>query len=351
VAEARRLTPAELETRLARLPRYPLGAFPTPLQELPRLSQRMGVRMLVKRDDLSGLAFGGNKVRQAEFFVGAALAAGCDMIIAGGNYAQSNHARIMSAAARAAGLTPIIIVRPGDKHPEGGNALVTTLLAEEVLVVDELATASRDRLAEVDARRIAFERVAEGYRARGRVPYVLPGSSIPLGAAGYLGASLELHGQFAAAGIRPDWVVVTSTGASQAGLELGRRLLGESHAVAGIAYEPTGDRAAEWVASLTNGLARLLDLPTRIRAASIVNSDAAAGPAYGVPSPATIDAIRLLAEEEGLLLDPVYSAKGMAGLLDWIRGGRIRSGQTVVFMHTGGLPALFVYADQVLGTG
>jgi 1-aminocyclopropane-1-carboxylate deaminase/D-cysteine desulfhydrase-like pyridoxal-dependent ACC family enzyme len=136
--------PAAIDERLARMARFPLVAGETPLQELPGVSRRTGYRVFVKRDDLTGLAFGGNKVRQAEYFVGAAIAAGADTIIAGGSFAQSNHSRVIAAAARAAGLRAVILVRPGDGPAgamSGGNALVTRLLASEVRVLDALANA------------------------------------------------------------------------------------------------------------------------------------------------------------------------------------------------------------------
>lgn len=332
----------DLERLLQGLPRFPLVVGPTPLTALRRLSKRLGIRLFIKRDDLTGLAFGGNKVRQAEFFIGEALSQNADVVVAGGNVAQSNHSRIISAAARAGGLLPVILVRPGGRT-EGGNATIVRLLAHEVRGVPELAGISRDRLGEVSERRPILERVADEYASRGLRPYVLPGSSIPLGVAGYLSATLELERQFAEYGISPDWIFITSTGASQAGLELGQRVLGTRHRIVGIAYEPTAGRGARWVSQLSNGLAERLGLALHVDEHDVINDDSTSGGSYGDFAPEARAALRVMAEDEAILLDPVYSSKGMAGLLDWVASGRVQPGETVVFIHTGGQPALFAF--------
>jgi 1-aminocyclopropane-1-carboxylate deaminase/D-cysteine desulfhydrase-like pyridoxal-dependent ACC family enzyme len=346
-----RFTPVELRARLDRVARTPLVAGTTPLQELPALSRETGVRILVKRDDLTGLAFGGNKVRQAEFFVGAALAEGADTMLAGGSYAQSNHARVSAAAARAAGLRAVILVRPGEGVPcdrDTGNALVTSVIADEVIVVDELANVPRgDRLGEVEARRAAFARVAEEQVAAGRRPYVLVGSSTGLGVLGYVAGSLELHEQLAEAGAEDATVFVTSLGVTHAGLELTARLLGAPRRTVGIGYQPApAETAAAWVRQLAHEGAELLGVPVPDDL-DVVSDTRQAGPDYGVPTAETLDTIRHVANSESLLLDPIYSAKGFTGLLDWIREGRVARGSTVVFVHTGGLPALFAYHEAL----
>jgi 1-aminocyclopropane-1-carboxylate deaminase/D-cysteine desulfhydrase-like pyridoxal-dependent ACC family enzyme len=339
---------AELHDRLAALPRVALATLPTPIHELRRLSAELGVRILVKRDDLTGLAFGGNKVRQAEFFVGEAVAAGADVVLAGGSYAQSNHARVCAAGARAAGLAAVVLVRPGEgptADPATGNALVTRLVADEVRTVAALQGVPRgDRLAEVEQRAAVFESVAAELRAEGRNPYVLVGSSAPMGVMGYVAAALELHEQRRVLGLEFSKLFVTSLGVTQAGLELATRALGEPYDVVGIAYQPTGGRGPDWIVQLLAGGAALLgvDAPA---GAEIVSDDATAGPAYGVANEASREALALAARSDALLLDPIYTAKGFAGLLRWIRDGRVRRGDSVLFLHTGGLPALFAYRD------
>lgn len=345
-----RMTPDELAALLARLPRTHLATTPTPLQELPRFSAELGgPRILVKRDDLTGLAFGGNKIRQLEFFIGDALAAQADVLIAGGSFSQSNHARASAAAARASGLAAVIVVRPGGAHPElTGNALLTRLLASDVRVVQGLADTPRnDRLAEVVARRSSFEAIAQEYRERGHRPYLLLGTSVPLGVMGYVVASIELRQQFDELKIEPDWVCVTSMGVTQAGLVLGWQLLGESYSVAGMAYQPTGGMGARWVSELAQGAAGLLGLRDVIDPESVVNDDREGGQEYGVMTASARQAFDLLLRTEGLFVDPVYGAKGLAGLIRWIREGRIGRDETVVFVHTGGLPAVFAYGSEL----
>lgn len=348
-----RLSRRELAERLDRLPRYQLAALPTPLQEMEQLSTILGgPRLLVKRDDLTGLAFGGNKVRQMEFFIGDAIAQGADVFIGGGGYAQSNHARVCAAAARAAHLEPVIVVRPataelgkvGDRCQ--GNALITSLFCDDVRLAPELELASRDRLAEVSARRAVFEAVAQEYAARGAKPYVVVGSSVGLGAMGYVFAALELQEQFERAGITPDYVVVTSLGVTQAGLELAVRLLGLSWRVVGMAYMPTGAAGSQTVARLMEEAADLLGIALTADSRGIINLDEHAGPAYGATSKRSAEITRMVAKAEGLLLDPVYTAKGMTGLVGAIEGGRFTSEHTIVFIHTGGHPALFTYSKD-----
>jgi 1-aminocyclopropane-1-carboxylate deaminase/D-cysteine desulfhydrase-like pyridoxal-dependent ACC family enzyme len=342
-----------LAEKLAGFPREQLLTAATPLQPMRRLSGCLGgPEIWVKRDDLTGLTFGGNKVRQMEFFVGDALTKGADVFVAGGSYAQSNHARIASAAARAAGLEPVIVVRPGGLvRRSGGNALLVHLLCDDVRVCPELADAPSDRLAEVAARRNVFDRIAAEYRARGRKPYCLYGSSIPLGVMGYVAATIELQHQFDEAGIKPDWVVVTSLGSTQAGLELGTRILQLPWRVCGMAYMPTGGQGNNPIARLINEAAKLLEVAISVTPADLANRDEWSGPEYAASSMQSQEAMRLAAATEALILDPHYSAKGMAGLIGAIRSGLFRAGQTVVFIHTGGQPALFAYDEEPASDG
>lgn len=343
---------AELDLRaaLGRLPRVPLGTLPTPLVPAPRLGAAIGLpRLLIKRDDLTGLAFGGNKVRQMEFFLGDARAAGADLLIAGGSVDQSNHARVAAAAARAAGIRSLIVVRPGGSHPGAqGNGLLTRLLADELLVLDALADAPRDRLAEVAYRAQVFERLAEARRAAGRTPYVLTGTTIPLGGLGYVAGALELLDQVRAMSLGRPTIAVTSAGATQAGLEAANRLLGDPFRIVGLAYLPTHGQGPDWVARIATGVTELLGLPRTIGAREVVNVDLAAGPAYGALSDARRAAMALAIAHEGLLLDPVYTATGMANLIAWAATGALDPADPVVFLHTGGLPALFAYAGELV---
>jgi len=341
----------ELAAALARVPQVALGTLPTPLVDAPRLAAAIGVgRLLVKRDDLTGLAFGGNKVRQLAFFLGAAVAAGADTVIAGGSFDQSNHARVTAAAARAVGLRSIIVARPGGTHPGAqGNGLLTRMLATEFRILDALADVPGDRLAEVAHRARVFEGLAAEQRAAGHVPYVITGTSVPLGVLGYVAGTLELVGQLEALGIGRATIAVTSAGATQAGVELALRLLGGPHRAQGLAYLPTDGQGPTWVARLASDASGLLGRSLVVDPGSVRNDDRAAGPAYGRMSDGRREAIRLAIETEALLLDPVYTATGMAGLISLVRAGQLGRDDTVVFVHTGGLPALFAYAADLAG--
>jgi 1-aminocyclopropane-1-carboxylate deaminase/D-cysteine desulfhydrase-like pyridoxal-dependent ACC family enzyme len=333
----------QLAARLAAVPRYEL-AVKTPLQTMTRLSERLGRRILVKRDDLTGLALGGNKVRQAEFFIGDARASGADSLVAGGSYAHSNHARVLAAAARVAGLEPVILFRPDERsssHDERGNALLTHLLASDVRFVDALRDApDLDRRGEVEFRRGIFESEAERLRGEGRRPYVVLGSSIARGVMGYVAAALELHEQLRSLDVAPSKVFVTSLGATHAGLELGARLLGEEYEVVGVAYQPSDRANAEsTVEALAAEAAKLLGL--EIPPVTNVQTDVEeAGEGYGISTAQSRKALSLAATSDALILDPTYTAKGFAGLLRWVEEERVDRDETVVFVHTGGIPEL-----------
>jgi L-cysteate sulfo-lyase len=342
-----------LRESLAALPRAPLVVGKTPIQHLRRLSASLnGVDVFVKRDDLTGLAFGGNKVRQMEFFLGDALKQNADVLVAGGSYAQSNHARVAAAAARAVGLDSVILQRP-DQGPLGdqttGNGLLTRLLAGETRQIEALASAPRgDRLRELEWRRRVFDDVATELRKRGRRPYVLHGSSTALGVMGYVAATLELADQRRELGVEFSKIFVTSLGATQAGLDLGAALIEAPYQVIGIGYQPQAEAAPNWIQTLMDEALDMLGVSTP-PAREIVNDGRFGGPDYGIPSPEGIRAISTAARLEGLLLDPIYTSKGFAGLLQWILEGQVERGETVLFIHTGGLPALFARPNLVEG--
>lgn len=342
--------PAAIRTAIDRIPRISLAAIPTPLQHMRELSAALGgPRIYVKRDDLTGLALGGNKVRQLEFFLGDARAQRADVLVAGGGSLRSNHARVCAAAARACGMRPVIVVRP-DADGAGGNALLTRLLCDDIRAIDALRDASENRSEQLSTRRIVFEQIAEDLRQQGEHPYVLLGTSLPLGTLGYAHAALELHDQLVDLDIRPDSVVVASSGSTQAGLEIGSRLIGEPYRVVGVAPRPTAGRAGQWVSRLASDGARLLGFDLTIGPGSILNEDGFSG-----SEPELVErrssAVRLLAETEGLLLDPLYNATAMAALVAWIRSGRFTRSHTVVFVHTGGLPLLFAEDAESLFSG
>jgi D-cysteine desulfhydrase family pyridoxal phosphate-dependent enzyme len=302
----------------------PLAHGPTPLEPLDRLSDWLGgPRLFVKRDDQTGLALGGNKARKLEHLCAEALAEGCDTLVTGGG-PQSNHCRMTAAAANRLGLgCHLALAGPTDRPT--GNLLLDHLLGAQLH-----ATAAREYY-EIEAAIVA---VADEVRAAGRRPYAIPvGGASVTGALGYVDAARELTGQLD----EPlDWIVVADgSGGTHAGLLAGldasTRILGVD-----VGTRPDLDQRVPELAAAT---AAALDRPTPGGELHIDHTRFGAG--YGKPTPECLEAIRAAARLEGLILDPVYTGKAMAGLIGWIREGRFGERQSVLFWHTGGAPALF----------
>jgi D-cysteine desulfhydrase len=318
-------------TGLLSLARLPLAVTPTPLQTAPRLSEAAGVEVLLKRDDLTGLGLGGNKVRGLEYLLADALASGCDCLVTGAG-PQSNWAMLAALAARRCGLDPFLAFY-GDPVPPSGNLLLDEVLGAEVTFTGDAERAS------VDA---AIEAVAERLRTEGRRPYVLPrGGATVLGAAGYARASLELAEQLVAARCAPAelWLPTGSCG-TQAGLVAGARWLGASYGVVGVTVSRPAPECRAIVARLASGIAAML-VPgaAPVAADEVAVVDGYLGPGYGKRSEEGDAAARLAARTEGIFLDPVFGAKALAALLDAARAGRLAG--PVVFLVCGGVPTLF----------
>lgn len=316
--------------RLDDLPRVPLVAEPTPLQHAQRLSKALGADVWFKREDLTGLGLGGNKLRMLEYLVGDALAAGCDSLVTGAG-PQSNWAMLAALAARRHGLDPYLVYYGAPSRPEGNHALAE-------LVGAEVSFTGDTRRASVDT---AIEEVSDKLRARGRHPYPLPrGGATALGACGYVRASLELDGQLAAAGLAPRavWLATGSCG-TQAGLVAAARSFGRACDVVGVTVSRTAAECRDRIDHLAGAAARLLGADAVARPGDVVVVDGYHGPGYGVASDAGARAARLVARTEGIFLDPVFGAKAMAALLDAVHKGQIDG--SVVFLVTGGAPTLF----------
>jgi 1-aminocyclopropane-1-carboxylate deaminase/D-cysteine desulfhydrase-like pyridoxal-dependent ACC family enzyme len=333
-------TPSEIRTRVARLPRVPLALTPTPLHELPRLAADLGIgRLFVKRDDLTGLAFGGNKTRNLEFRLAEAVAEGADTVVAGLE-AQSNSARQTAAAANILGMRTILVLRRDREWHWQGNPLVDRILGADVRFLDGPGAAAMDR---------ALREVAEEQRALGRRPYVMNhGNAFALGSAvAYLLCTVEIVEQTAALGVEPTHLYMASGNKGHAGLILGRLLLGKAFRTVAISQHYADDR----VSGALNGVrdaARKLGWEVDVSETDVESYDDYVETAYGLPSPSGLAAIALAARTEGLLLDPIYSGKAMAGLIDHARRGLLGPDSAVVFIHTGGLPALFAFKDEIL---
>lgn len=333
----------QLTERLAGLPRARFAALPTPLERAPTLGRRLGrEQLLIKRDDLTGLALGGNKVRELELILGDALARGADVFVAGGGVAHSNHARQCAAAARRCGLEIVLVLRRGTRPlTHTGNLLVTQLMEPDIRWADiDPALDDRESLSP------KMDEVAEELRATGHTPYVLYSSFHPLAAAAYVAAGLEIAAQLRERGMSRARIYCTSMGATHVGLLLAARACGLDWAVVGLGWRPLLPDLRERLSVLSIQTAALLDLDAHLAPADFETVDCG-GPEYAVTSPESLDAIRTAAVDEGLLLDPVYSGKGMAGMMGDLGSAAVPPDVPIVFVHTGGLPALFAYADEL----
>jgi D-cysteine desulfhydrase family pyridoxal phosphate-dependent enzyme len=323
--------------QVTRLPRVRLATLPTPLEEAPRLARALAAngeapRLLVKRDDLTGFALGGNKVRKIEYHLGDALADRSDTLVTTGAI-QSNHCRVTAAAARVGGMDCVLVLRPVEPEVVQGNLLLDYLFGARVRITPTTDRAAADAV-------IAEE--MDTLRGKGRRPYFIPsGASTPLGAAAYLQAFEELQYQTTAQGIAVDAVVFcTGSGGTQAGLVLGAALSQSGVEIVGVSDGAKREHLAPLVSALVGEFAERFKMDVRVAPQDVMVLDEYGG-TYGEPTPECIKAIKLAALTEGLLLDPVYTGKAMAGLADLIRRRQWREDQTVVFWHTGGQPALF----------
>lgn len=330
--------------RLERFPRVALMHGPTPLHGLPALARVLEVeRIYIKRDDCTGLAFGGNKTRKLEFTFGDALRRGADVVVTTGAW-QSNHVRQTAAAAAQLGLRCHAVVNspltaPTASYASSGNLLLDHVVGAQLHRVEDDAAAQA--------------RVAELMRAEaaaGGVPYRVPlGASDGIGTLGYVRCAQELLQQLDAEGARPSHVVLaTGSAGTHAGLLAGLRAAGSGIAVVGVSVsEPAAAKRAR-VGRVLDQLAEVTGQASlRVADAEILVLDDYVGTGYAMPDEAADEALRLLASREGILLDPVYTGKAMAGFLDLVRGGKLRGLRDPVFLHTGGAPALFAYVEHL----
>ena len=327
-----------LQEDLARFPRLGLAHLPTPLEPMKRLSAHVGgPRLWVKREDCTGQGLGGNKLRKLDYVLHEALAAGADTLVSGG-VVQSNSQRQVAAAAAKLGLACHLAVYHGRLAPPSadydktGNALLNRLFGAHLHDVPW----NGDRNGAIHA-------LADRLRNEGRKPFLVPyGVSNAMGAIGYASTALEIAQQSASLGFSPAAIVhCTGSAGTQAGLVVGAAACLPDTRVVGIDIDAEPERVRADVVIYARAAADRLDRPFDKSTVEVVAGHA--GPAYGVPHAATIEAIRLGAALEALVLDPVYSGKGLAGLIALIREGRWTSGQDIVFIHTGGAPALFAY--------
>lgn len=335
------LSPEAARRALDQLPRLHLAHLPTPLDEVPRFAERIGVgRVLIKRDDCTGMLFGGNKTRHNEFLLADALRRECDVVVWGAGI-QSNNCRQTAAACAKLGLEcRLFLSRTTHDDDLQGNLLLDHLVGAHVELVDAPMGEPMLHLLE--------ERAAE-LRAAGRRPYVWDQErGGALAAASYLLCMAEVLEQVRQRGLEPSALYAAAAGPTGAGLALGRAVLGLPWLVRLIAPIRWPWDTRQKMADMAGRSAALLGLPHRPSRDDVDVREDFIGPAYGAVTVEGWEALRLLATTEGILLDPVYTAKAMAGLIHDARQGRLGRNDTVVFLHTGGLPALFAYRDDLL---
>ena len=312
-------------------PKINLGCFPTPFYKMAHLSDKLGLSIYIKRDDLSGLAAGGNKTRKLEFVLADAIEQGCDVILTTGQ-AQSNHAMLTAMACRKADLDPILVLKKRGVTGNKGNMLLNKIVDADVRFVDS------DHYDEVYQE---MNILAEELRQKGRNPYLIPvGASVPLGCLGYVAGAIEMFSQADQMGVDIDQIVCASgSGGTQAGLIVGARLMGKKTRITGILASPE-QGFDELVYQLSLDTALLLEADLGLTREDVILREYV-GPGYGVPSEGGTAAIKLVAETEGFLLDPVYTGKAFGGLISLVNEGYFKKDETIAFIHTGGLPALF----------
>ncbi len=319
--------------QLGHIPRARLGFWPTPVHALPRLTEKLGGPDLwIKRDDQSGVAAGGNKVRKLEFLLGQALEEGVDVLLTTGG-PQSNHARMTAASGARLGLDVVLVLRGSDPGARQGNLLLDEILGAKIVFVEG------DR----DAMAVKMDEMAADLRAQGRNPSVIHlGGSVPVGCLGFVAGFLELLEQLYVLGTSVDHLFVTAGSmGTAAGIVLGAEATQSGMEIHLVSVSPSAEQVREETLRLARETAELLgwrvDLdPDRLH----VYGDYI-GEGYAIPTESGRRAIKAVARSEGIILDPVYTGKTMAGLIDQVEKGRFSQGETVLFWHTGGLPGLF----------
>ena len=327
---------------LARFPRIRLAHLPTPLEHMENLSRALGgPEIWIKRDDCTGMSSGGNKTRKLEFLLAEARAQGADIILTQGA-TQSNHARQTAACAAKLGLACHLLLedrtqKTDHDYTASGNVLL-----------DQLHGASIERHAANPDMNAIMAKVAERMKSEGRKPYSIPGGgSNTTGALGYVNAALELVQQANEMGLRIDHIVhATGSAGTQAGLIAGLAGIRSGVPLLGISVRAPRERQEENVFNLATATASFCGAAGAVSRSDVAANSDYVGSGYGFSTPASIEAIKTLARLEGILLDPVYTGKGMAGLIDLVRQGQFRRGQNIVFIHTGGSVGLFGYVND-----
>jgi L-cysteate sulfo-lyase len=325
--------------KLDRLPRFNLAEFPTPIHHLKTLTHScLGPDIYMKRDDLTSLGMGGNKTRKLEFLIGQALDQGADTLVTAGGI-QSNHCRLTAAAASRAGLACHLVLNGTQPAVPNGNLLLDTIFRAQIHYCER-----KDRDDQL------FQ-VADDLTAKGKKPFVIPvGGSNGIGSVGYVNAMVELAGQLRSMNLKPDAIVfASSSGGTQAGLTLGARVTGFAGKILGISIDQTKtgeDSFLPVLADISNETAQRIGVDITLEETDFSLNCDYLGAGYAQPGDLEFNAIQDLAQQEGILLGPVYTARAMGGLLDMIQKNVFTKDQSVLFWHTGGTPELFAWADS-----
>ena len=330
---------------LTNFDRYPLTFGPTPIERLPRLSEHLGgnVEIFAKREDCnSGLAFGGNKIRKLEYIIPDAIASNADTLVTIGGV-QSNHTRQVAAVAAKLGMKCRLVQESWVPFQDAvydrvGNILMSRVLGAEIEFVDEGF--------DIGIRE-SWQRALEDVKAKGGKPYPIPaGASVhKFGGLGYVGFAEEVRSQEADLGLRFDYIIVcTVTGSTHAGMVVGFAADDRAKSVIGIDASGTPEKTKAQVLEIAEKTAELVELGRPLTADDVVLMEDYAYPAYGIPSEETNEAIRLCAQMEGMMTDPVYEGKSMQGLIDLVRKGHFPSGSKILYAHLGGVPAINGYS-------
>ena len=326
---------AWIRERIARVPRVPIAVKNTPLQEAPNLSRSLGgPRIFIKRDDLTGVAFGGNKLRNLEFRLARTAQENPDTVIVGLDL-QSNSARQTVGACNKLGWRTILVLVGEKPAVVQGNLLVDYLLGAEVHFARDAAEQRR----KLDA-------LAERVRTEGGRPHILNDNPMfdVASALAYIETTLEILDQLRAVEARPTTLYMSSSGKGQAGIVLAQRLTNAGFGMQGVSATDEFDIPPR-TAAIANQTAELLGLDFRVQPSDIVNDMGFVGPGYGIPTDAAVEATRLFARTEGVILDPIYTGKAAAGMIAHVREGRYKPEDVLVFVHTGGMPAIFTWNE------
>ena len=323
-----------------------VGILNTPIQRLNRLSEKLGINLFIKRDDLNGLAFGGNKLRKLDYFIYEAVQQGADRIITYGSN-QSNHGRLTAAAAAKFGMKCAILMDELPPEKATGSLLIDRVLGADIYFMDD-SDFCNDPEAEYHekVRKLyaqATEKVKAKYEAEGEKVYIVPeGGSSPLGALGYFNAAKEIAAQADEMGVAFDYVVtVLGSTATFGGLILGTKYYNTGWTCVGVNMAPYSEYAMGRRIAFINRVSDYWNLGISIGMDDMIVDSSAGGPGYNVPDPKTREYIYLMAREEGIILDPCYTAKAFGGIVEMSKDGRLPEGSNVLLIHTGGTPGIF----------